>query len=259
MFRRSLHFTLIIGVVVKKDSTVTKCQFNAKNIQRLPLFFSTQISLRANSLLSEILVVSVSFFSPTSTTERWDWNAYVDKICLQKYFKFLRAFISQAPRNWLKQDLEGVKSSSFDFFRTISRKTTQQHKRRSIWIMPTCPSAEKHKMFIHAIQTSQIIEILQDHFPNVVSRKKNCGGLLRTSQDRIWIMLRQILWKSVTGKQRNGEMFWKTVTNDQCFFGNNKIASWSKGFFERFSAISVTWSSHQSAPTYYVGASSTPF
>ena len=31
-------------------------------------------------------------------------------------------------------------------------------------------------------------------------------------------MLRQILWKSVTGKQRNGEMFWKTVTNDQCFF-----------------------------------------
>ena len=73
----------------------------------------------------------------------------------------------------------------------------------------------------------------RDHIDNVVSKKK-CGGLLCTSQDRIWIMLRQILWKSVTGKQRNGEMFWKTVTNDQCFFGNNKTASWSKGFLKVF-------------------------
>ena len=189
-----------------------------KNIQRLPLFFSTQISLGANSLFSEILVVWVFFLFPHQHYREMRLKCTLIKY-VYKFFKLLRTFISQTQRNWLKQDLEGVKSSSFDFFRTISRKTTQQHKRRSIWIMLLCPSAEKHKMFIHAIQTSQIIDILQDHFPNVVSRKKNCGSLLSTSQDRIWIMLRQILWKSVTGKQRNGEMFWKTVTNDQCFFG----------------------------------------
>ena len=157
-----------------------------------------------------------------------------------KYFKFLRTFISQTPRNWLKQDVEGVKSSSFDFFRTISRKTTQQHKRRSIWIMPPCPSAEEYKnaQNVHISNTN-----VSDYWPitglltQCCKQKKNCGGLLCTDQDRIWIMLRQILWKSVTGKQRNGEMFWKTVTNDQCFLVITKQHRDQKGFLKVFWAI----------------------
>ena len=233
-------FTLLwnIGVVLKRDSTVTKCQFNAKKYSTTAF-----VLLDANLPRSQFSFewnprrLSLLLSPPTHKHYRGMRLKCMLVNIFTKVFEFLRTFISQTPRNWLKQDVEGVKSSSFDFFRTISRKTTQQHKRRSIWIMPPCPSAEKHKMFIHAIQTSQIIDVLQDHFPNVVSRKKNCCSLLSTSQDRIWIMLRQILWKSVTGKQRNGEMFWKTVTNDQCFFGNNKTASWSKGFLKVFWAI----------------------
>ena len=168
----------------------------------------------------------------------------------------------------LVQDLEGVRSSLSNFFRTISPKPRSNHQ-RSIWIILP-QSSEKNTTFCtifswntskegHTCLRGLCYERKLQKSTNVLLYKKWKKTSTNTASCRIWIMLRQILWKSVTGKQRNGEMFWKTVTNDQCFFGNNKIASWSKGFFERFSAILVTWSSHQSAPTYYVGASSTPF
>ena len=159
-------FTLLwnIGVVLKRDSTVTKCQFNAKKYSTTAF-----VLLDANLPPSQFPFEwnprrLILFLFPHQHNREMRLKCMLVKY-VYEIFQFLRTLISQTPRNWLKQDVEGVKSSSFDFFRTISRKTTQQHKRRSIWIMPPCPSAEKHKMFIHAIQTSQIIDMQGSLWP----------------------------------------------------------------------------------------------
>ena len=122
----------------------------------------------------------------------------------------------------LVQDLEGVRSSLSNFFRTISPKPRSNHQ-RSIWIILP-QSLKKNTTFCtifswntskegHTCLRGLCYERKLQKSKNVLLYKKWKKTSTNTASCRIWIMLRQIFWKTVTGKQHIGQIFRKTERN----------------------------------------------